>query len=86
MVPKRLKYLRNKFGYTQEYVGVEIGLDESAARTRISRYESGTHVPDYKTAQRIAALFNVPTAYLYADDDELAEYILKFKKSTPEIN
>lgn len=81
MIPKRLSDIREKLGYTQEYVGVEIGLDESVARSRISRYESGTHAPDYKTMQRISEVLGVPVAYFYADDDELAEYILQFKSS-----
>lgn len=81
MVPKRLSELREKLGFTQEYVGVAIGLDESVARTRISRYENGIHEPDFKTMQRIADVLSVPVAYFYADDDELADYILQFKST-----
>ena len=63
-------------GIAQDKLGVKIGLDESVASARISRYESGVHEPPIKTARDIADALNVPLGYLYCDDDRLAEIIL----------
>jgi len=57
---------------TQEKVGVQIGIDESSSRARISRYELGTHEPPIETARLIAKALGVPLAYLYCDEDEVA--------------
>lgn len=63
-------------GIAQDKLGVKIGLDESVASARISRYESGVHEPPIKTARDIADALDVPLGYLYCDDDRLAEIIL----------
>ena len=42
---------REELGWSQEKVGVDIGIDESSSRARISRYESGVHEPPVQTAQ-----------------------------------
>ncbi len=63
-------------GIAQDKLGVKIGLDETVASARISRYESGVHEPPIKTARDIADALNVPLGYLYCDDDRLAEIIL----------
>jgi len=78
MIPRRLRELRLRYGYSQEYVGVNAGIDVSTARSRISHYESGTHTPDFGMMQRISAVFNVPVSYFYTPEDELAEFILHF--------
>lgn len=57
-----------------------IGLDEGTASARMSRYENGVHEPPYSLAQKIAELLGVPTAYLFCDDDDLAEVILRYGK------
>ena len=44
---------------TLEKLGVAIGLDESCASTRISRYEHGVHVVEPNTAERIAQALDV---------------------------
>ena len=63
-------------GIAQDKLGVKIGLDESVASARISRYESGVHEPPIKTARDIAHALDAPLGYLYCDDDRLAEIIL----------
>jgi transcriptional regulator with XRE-family HTH domain len=63
---------REELGWSQEKVGVEIGIDESSSRARISRYELGTHEPPVKTARLIAKALGVPLAYLYCDEEEVA--------------
>jgi transcriptional regulator with XRE-family HTH domain len=63
-------------GIAQDKLGVKIGLDETVASARISRYESGVHEPPIKTAWDIAQALEVPLGYLFCDDDRLAEIIL----------
>ncbi|BEP57822.1 hypothetical protein GmRootV118_50660 [Variovorax sp. V118] len=53
-------------------------MDEGTASARISRYESGIHEPNIAFAQRLASELNVPVAYFYAPDDDLAKLILWF--------
>ena len=65
--------------WSQEKVGVQIGIDESASRARISRYELGTHEPPVKTARLIARALGVPLAYLYCEDDETAALLLQLE-------
>jgi transcriptional regulator with XRE-family HTH domain len=67
-------------GIPQDKLGVQIGLDEGSSSARISRYETGEHEPPYTTAQSLAQALNVPVAYLYCDDDQLAELILLLGK------
>jgi len=57
---------------SQEKVGVQIGIDESSSRARISRYEIGTHEPPVETARLIAKALGVPLAYLYCDEEDVA--------------
>ncbi len=71
----RLRARRKALGLSQEKVGVSIGLDESCSRTRISRYETGAHEPALATSQLLATALGVPLAYLYCEDDTLAEII-----------
>lgn len=65
-------------GLPQDRLGVMAGLDEGTASARISRYESGVHAPNIAFAHRLAAELNVPAAYFYAEDDDLARLILWF--------
>lgn len=73
---QRVRARREELGWPQERVGVLIGIDESCSRARISRYELGVHEPAVPTAQRIADALMVPLAYLYCEDDTVAELLL----------
>lgn len=75
---RRLRQARRRAGIPQDKLGVEIGLDETSASARISRYESGVHQPPVEIAQKLAKVLKVPTAYLYCDNDELAEFLLSW--------
>ena len=68
--------------FTQLQLGHALGLEGSAASARMSQYESGKHAPDYQTAKRMAQLLDVPVAYLYCDDEQTAQLLLKFHKLT----
>ena len=78
---RRLREAREAHGISQRNLGIEAGLDEFVASTRINRYETGVHQPDLQTLQRLAAVLDQPVAYFYAEDDELAAVIRKFHES-----
>ena len=80
----RLRQVREHLGMAQEKLGVLIGIDESASRTRISRYETGVHEPPIGTARLLAQALNVPLAFLYCDDDEIADMLLKLTTLPPQ--
>jgi len=79
----RLRAARESAKLPQDRLGVLIGLDESCASARISRYETGVHQPPYTLAQKLASALNIPTAYLYCEDENLAELILEWGKLGP---
>jgi transcriptional regulator with XRE-family HTH domain len=79
----RLRHVRERLGMAQEKLGVQIGIDESASRARISRYETGVHEPPIGTARLLAQALNVPLAYLYCDDDEIANLLLNLTTLPP---
>jgi len=80
VVGRRIRARREALQWSQEKVGVLIGIDESSSRARISRYELGTHEPPVKTARQIAEVLGVPLAYLYCEDDKVAELLLTLRK------
>jgi len=75
---RRLREARLLAGLAQDQLGVKIGIDESCSSARMSRYESGVHEPPYTVAKRIADVLGVSVAYLYCDDDRLAEIIKNY--------
>jgi len=76
---RRLREAREAYGISQRALGIEAGLDEFVASTRVNRYETGVHQPDLQTLQRLAAILKLPVAYFYAEDDDLAQLIKDFK-------
>ncbi len=85
VVGRRMKALREEFGWSQERVGVEIGIDESSSRARISRYELGVHEPPLPTARLIAKVMNAPLTYLYCEDDSIASLLLSLHRLKPTV-
>lgn len=81
---QRLKQARLAKGLSQKQLGIEAGIDEFVASPRINRYEKGVHEADTETIQRLADVLDVPLAYFYAADDELADLILTFQALSPE--
>ena len=76
IVGRRIKGLREELGWSQEKIGVSIGIDESSSRARISRYELGIHEPPVPTTKLIANALGVPLAYMYCDDEKIATLLL----------
>ncbi|XWO47354.1 helix-turn-helix transcriptional regulator [[Pseudomonas] boreopolis] len=75
-----MREAREALNISQRALGIKAGLDEFVASTRVNRYETGVHQPDLQTLQRLAAVLQLPVAYFYAEDDELAQLIANFKK------
>ena len=83
VVGRRIKALREENGWSQERVGMEIGIDESSSRARISRYELGVHEPPLPTARLIGKAMDVPVTYLYCEDDSIASLLLSLHRLKP---
>lgn len=83
IVGKRLRNRREELGWSLERVGVAIGLDESSARARVSRYELGVHQAPEETTLDLARALDVPHAYLHCEDDRLAQIILAASQLAP---
>ena len=67
---------------SQKQLGIQAGIDEFVASTRINRYELGVHKPDYLTAQKLASVLGVSAAFLYAPEDDIADLIIRLGKAT----
>jgi len=76
----RLREARERLGITQIELGRRVGMDLGVASPRINQYENGVHVPHHATAARIARELGVPLAYLYAEDEQLARWILAWTR------
>jgi transcriptional regulator with XRE-family HTH domain len=83
IVAKRLGEARMRSGLSQKKLGISAGMDEFSASPRINQYERGKHTPDLHTIERIAKVLKVPSAYFYAVNDDLAEWILAFAEARP---
>jgi transcriptional regulator with XRE-family HTH domain len=78
IVGKHLKAARLRAGFSQKQLGIKAGIDEFSASARINQYERGKHMPDLQTLTRLAAVMHVPAPYFYCEDEDLADFILKF--------
>jgi len=77
-IPRRLKEARLKSGLSQKALGLEAGMDEFSASSRMNHYEQGLHSPDYHTLEKIGRRLNVPTAFFYIEDDDMAKLVVKY--------
>jgi len=78
---RRLRQAREAAQISQKGLGIAAGLDKFIASTRVNRYEQGVHEPDAATGKRLAEALNLPLAYFYAEEDEMAEMIARFHRS-----
>lgn len=78
VLAKRIKEARIRAGLSQERLGLDAGLDEMSASTRMNRYELGKRTPAPDFVERLSKVLNVPAAYFYAVDDSEAELLTKF--------
>ncbi|TMP41294.1 XRE family transcriptional regulator [Pseudoalteromonas citrea] len=77
--PKRLKEARKRKGLSQKQLGILAGMDEFSASARMNQYEKGVHTPDFKTVKALAKVLDVPTAFLFCEEDELAIQIDEYR-------
>jgi transcriptional regulator with XRE-family HTH domain len=81
-IAMRLKIVRKRLKISQMELGVRAGIDEFSASARINQYERGKHAPDFNTASTLAKVLGIPTAYLYCEDESLAELISRYGELT----
>jgi len=81
-VGRRLREARERKNISQKQLGILAGIDQFSASARINQYEQAKHVPDFTTATHLARVLSVPVTYFYADDDEVAEFILLFARAS----
>ena len=79
---RRLKEARLAMGISQKQLGILAGLDPFVASTRINRYEVGVHKADYKIAQNLAGILNVPTGFFYTEDDDMAAVMVLLHRAS----
>lgn len=79
---QRLAEARERAGLSQTQLGVLAGLDPAVASPRINQYERGKHEPQLKTAKRLAEVLGIPPAFLYTEDELLAELLLQWNDLT----
>lgn len=70
---RRLREARLRAGIAQDRLGIMIGLDEGCSSARMSRYENSVHEPSFSIIESIARVLELPVAYFFCDDDNLAE-------------
>lgn len=71
----RLRNARLRAEIPQDRLGVMIGLDETTASARISRYETGVHSPPFEIVQSLGRALSVPPAYFFCEDESLADLV-----------
>ncbi|HIJ23633.1 MAG: helix-turn-helix transcriptional regulator [Gammaproteobacteria bacterium] len=72
----RLRQARQQCGLSQKQLGLEIGIDPATASPRINQYENNRHRPGEQTIAKLSDTLQVPTAFFFAEEDELAQLIL----------
>lgn len=81
---RRLKEVRLAKGLSQKSLGILAGIDEFVASTRINRYEKGVHQANIEVVQQLSAVLEVPLAYFYTEDDDLASLLRSWPKMDAE--
>lgn len=81
---KRLKEARLAKGISQKQLGILAGIDEFVASPRINRYEKGVHQANIEIVQQLADVLELPLAYFYSEDDDLASMIRNWHKADAE--
>ena len=79
---KRLKTLRNAEGFSQKQLGISAGIDEFVASARINRYEQAVHRADFTITNKIAECLNAPTSYFFTQDENIAELLLMYHRTS----
>lgn len=78
---RRLREARNSYGFSQVALGVAARLDQSAASSRVSRYETGKHEVKLGLQKLFAKALALPLTYFYIEDDEEARLVAEASRS-----
>ena len=78
---RRLREARESYDFSQTELGIAVGLDESSASPRISRYETGTNQSKLGMQNLFAEALALPLAYFYTEDDEAARLMANSARS-----
>lgn len=65
---------------SQKQLGILTGMDEFSASARMNQYAKGKHLPDLDTAKRLADALNLPMAYFYCPEEDVAEFLRLLKR------
>ena len=69
-IGERILYFRLKHGFTQKYLGQQLGFNDMQADVRIAQYEKGARSPKEKYLNALADIFEVsPQALAVPDID-----------------
>ena len=80
---KRLKELRERYGYSQE----ELAKLLNTSRSRIANYEQGIREPDMEMQETLADFFNVTLDYLFGHSNmSLADQLREISASPEDID
>ncbi|MDH4568451.1 helix-turn-helix transcriptional regulator [Pseudomonas sp. BN414] len=77
---RRLKEARKAAGLSQERLGILAEIDPMSASARMNQYEKGKHEPNIVVVRQIAAVLDLPEAYFYAADDDMAVLLQLFHR------
>jgi transcriptional regulator with XRE-family HTH domain len=80
VLSKRLREARAAAGISQEQLGILAGIDEFSSSARMNQYERGVHSPNLQLMGKIAKVLGLPTAYFYAEEDQLATILAAYSK------
>jgi transcriptional regulator with XRE-family HTH domain len=80
VVSARLRSARVAAGLSQRELGIRAGMDPSVASPRVNQYERGKHMPDTNTLGKLGQVLDLPMAYFFAHDEELAILIARFHR------
>ena len=75
---QRLAFARERAGLSQKQLGILAGMDPAVASPRINQYERGKHEPQLRTAKQLAEALGIPAAFLYTEDELLAQLLLQW--------
>ncbi len=70
---ERIKFIRNRRGFTQLHLGVLMGFPEKNADVRIAQIETNVKHPSEKMLERIAEVLEVSVATLKVDDENFLQ-------------
>lgn len=72
--PERLRYLRNRKGWSQQRLADELKISKSS----VNMYERGEREPGNEMMEAIADIFNVDMDYLYGRSDVERRHPISF--------